>query len=663
MAKFLVQEETKSFLKYMGLKIESVLTDEELAVYNDTDIEVLFKTGGIQLQREMDAVAACNDTMVSSHHKEIENQNTFDLIRYGIAATKVYIDHSEDNVKYEYVDPQKMIIPSSKYNDFRDISYAGQWKFMRLHEIISQCKSIRPEQIRELIENRGAFNKDFGTVYDEMEGYLAGNNSVFDEYLIPVVDIDWLATDEEAYLQLSTSNGGYDYKQVKSDYKLDKKQKKNNSKIDRKKYVKKYHALWVIGSEILLDYGPAKDNTYYGPKGKRIPALDYTIVKTGKKSLVARAMTPVDDINLNVAKHRSAIASLPPGPGLIIYEHALQNIKFGKKMQSPRDLIDGLVEGGVLVVNGRDSKGNYIVANGGKAVDSIPPFAMQQIAVFGTEIANQVNRLRQVLGLPEGLDGTTGSPYTGVGQVQLAAAASSNALFPTLSPIGPLYEHTLEKSVLKWQILSKKGNIELGNTKTSSDFKVLALSKDFSNYDFKIKIVFSPTEEEKAFLLEQINQMAVAYVQTNGNIGCSKAEFFMLYKLIKSNLLDEAMYQVARIEKLREQTNMKLQQAQIEANAEQNNQSIQLSNKAAKEQINEQAKLERLNKSAETADETIKDLTKTFLQSYDKESGAIPGAIYGGLVNRAQQERMAIEEEATAPPPQEQAAPQEPQMV
>src|SRR5690606_7110448 len=132
--------------------------------------------------------------------------------------------------------------------------------------------------------------------------------------------------------------------------------------------------------------------------------------------------------------------------------------------------------------------------------------------------------------------------------------------------------------------------------------------------------------------------MAQAYVQTNGNIGCSKAEFFMLYKLIKSNLLDEAMYQVARIEKLREQTNMKLQQAQIEANAEQNNQSIELSNKAAKEQINEQAKLERLNKSAETADETIKDLTKTFLQSYDKESGAIPGAIYGGLVNQAQQE-------------------------
>lgn len=647
MAKFLVQEKTREFLKYMGLKVDSVLTDEEIAIYNDSDIDVLFKTGGIQLQREMDAVASCNDTMISSNHKEIENLNTFDLIKYAIAATKVYIDYSEDNVKYEYVDPKRLVIPRSKYTDFRDISYAGQWKYMRIHEIVSQCPSIRPDQIRELIENRGAFNADFGAAYNDLDDYIAGRNDIFDEYLIPVLDIDWLATDEEVYLDAPTSNGGFIYREVKPDYKLDKKQKKNNAKIDRKQYVKKYHATWVIGSDILLDFDIAKDNTYYGPKGKRIPKLDYTIWKTGKKSLVARSMTPVDDINLNVAKHRSAIASLPPGPGLIIYEHALQNIKFSDKLQSPRDLIDGLVQGGVLVVNGRDSKGNYIVANGGKAVEQIPPFAIQQIAVFGSEISAQVNRLRQVLGLPEGLDGTTGSPYTGVGQVQLAAMASSNALFPTLYGIGPLYDATLEKSVLKWQLLSKKGGVELKNAKNSNQYKILSLSKDFSNYDFKVKVVFSPTEEEKAFLLQQINDMAVAYVQTNGNIGCSKAEFFMLYKLIKSNLLDEAMYQVARIEKLREQNNIKQQQAVIEANAQQNNASIERNNQAALQQISEDNRQKRLNESAKASDQTVQGLTETFMKSYDKESQSIPGAIYGALVSKAEQDRMAIEQEAT----------------
>lgn len=652
MAKFLVQEQTKEFLKYMGIKIDSVLTDEEIATYNDADVDVLFKMGGIQLQRELDAVAACNDAMVSSMHKEIENQNTFDLVTYGIAATRTYIDHSEDNVKYAYVDPKRLIIPRSKYKDFRDISYAGEIRFMRMHEIISECPSIRPDQIRDLIENRWQYNNDFLAVRDDVEGYLSGNNDSFDEFLIPVLDAQWLATDMEVYLQSPTSNGGFLYKKVPNQYELDKKQKKNSSSLDRKKYVKKYYGIWAIGSEILLEYGQAKDATYYGPKGKRIPKLDYTIVKTGQRSLVDRARTTVDDINLNVAKLRSAIATLPPGPGLIIYEHALQNIKFGKTLQSPKDLIDGLIEGGVLVVNGRDSKGGYIAANGGKAVEQLPAFAIQQISVFTVEIQSKVNQLRQLLGLPEGLDGTAGNPYTGVGQVQLAANASSNALFPTLSMIGPLYEHTLEKTVLKWQILSKKGDVELKNARSSSQYKVLSLSKNFSNYDFKIKIIFSPTEDEKRFLIEQVNQMAVAYVQTNGNIGCSKAEFFMLYKLIKSNLLDEAMYQVARIEKLREQNNIRLQQMNIKANAQQNNESIRLNTESAMQQIAEENRQKRLNAASEKKEETLSDLTVNYMKSFDKESGSIPNSIYENLIARTQEEADTIEQSALQSPQQ-----------
>lgn len=650
LAKFLVQEQTKNFLQYMGQKVDSVLTDEELATYTDNDIEVLFKTGGVQLQREIEAVAACNDAMVASRHKEIENQSTYDLIRYAIAAVKVYTDHTEDNVKYRYVDPQRLIIPRSQYNDFRDISYAGEWRYMRLHDIIRECPSIRPEQVRELIENRATYNPDFQSLINsDMDDYISGRNEVFDEFLVPVLDLEWLASDEEVYLHTEASNGGYIYKRVKNDYKLDKKQKKSNSKIDRKKFIKKHHVLWVIGSELLLEYGIAKDNAYHGPKKKRVPVLDYTIWKTGKKSLVDRARTPVDDINLNVAKHRSAIASLPPGPGLIVYEHALQNIKFGKKIQSPRDLIDGLVQGGVLVVNGRDSKGNYIASNGGKAVDQIPPFAMQQIAVFGAEIAAQVNRLRQVLGLPEGLDGTTGSPYTGVGQVQLAAMASSNALFPTLSGITPLYEPVMEKVVLKRQILVKEGKTDLNNLSTDSQYKVLALSKDFSNYDFKIRITFAPTEEEKMFLLDSINQMAQSYVQSGGVIGCSKAEFFMLYKLIKSNLLDEAMYQVARIEKTREETNLRISRENMLENGRQNNQSIELNKQARLEEISEENRQKRLNESAKSKDEIISDLTKDYMKSFDRESQSIPGAIYQQLTAEAKGERSAIEEAATTP--------------
>lgn len=647
MAKFLVQKNTKEFLGYMGQKVQSVLTDEELAVYTDSDIDVLFGTGGIQLQREKEAVAACNDAMSASKHKEIENKSTFDLITYGIAATKTYIDYSEDNVKYRYVDPKKLIIPKSKYNDFRDISYAGEIRMMRLHEIISECPTLRPDQIKDIIENNINYNRSFSSIIGEAEGYSIGYNGLFDEFLVPVLDAQWLASDVEVYLQTPTATGGNIYKEVSYDYKLDKKQKKNNSKLDRKKFIKRYDALWVIGSDFLLSFSVAKDNVYYGPEGKRIPKLDYTIVKTGKKSLVDRSRTAVDDINLNVAKHRSAIASLPPGPGLVIYEHALQNIKFGGKLQTPRDLIDGLVQGGVLVVNGRDSRGGYIAANGGKAVEPITSFAVQQIAVFTTEIQNKINQLRQILGLPEGLDGTSGNPYTGVGQVQMAAAASSNALFPNLSPIGPLYVGTFDKVVPKRQILAKRGKNEVRYSDSSGRFTVLSLSKNFSNYDFSIEIRFSPTEEEKMLMIEQINQMAMAYMQSGGQIGCSKAEFFMLYKLIKSNLLDEAMYQVARIEKLRENSNMLLQQANMQANIQSNNESIDRNHNARMEEMNEEARLKRLEGASDAANTTKKDLSKTYLQSHERENSPIPSVIYNQLTEEANREIAGVEQEAS----------------
>src|SRR5699024_4874307 len=106
------------------------------------------------------------------------------------------------------------------------------------------------------------YNRSFSSIIGEAEGYSIGYNGLFDEFLVPVLDSQWLASDVEVYLQTPTATGGNIYKEVSYDYKLDKKQKKNNSKLDRKKFIKRYDALWVIGSDFLLSFSVAKDNVY-----------------------------------------------------------------------------------------------------------------------------------------------------------------------------------------------------------------------------------------------------------------------------------------------------------------------------------------------------------------------------------------------------------------
>lgn len=631
LAKFVIEERTKNFLAFMGIKVDTPLTEEELSAFTSADIDVLYQTGGVQLQRERACVSVCNTAMLQSYHKEIENMCSFDIITYGIAATKSYWDFNENVSKYRYVDPQKLIVPSSKYNDFRNITYAGEIRMMTLAEIISECPNISHEKLDELVRCNWSYNADFGAVAQDFEGYKNKQNDIFDEYRIAVLDAQWLATDSEVRLQSPTANGGEIYKKVAEDFRIKPSKARNGQKLDRKKYVKKYEAIWVIGSDILLSYGQASNNSYYGPRGARIPKLDYNIIKTGKKSLVDRCRTIVDDINLAIAKLRSAIATLPPAPRMIVYDHALQNVKFGGILQSPKDLFDGLSEDGMMVVNGLDRKGNPI---NGRAVEFMNSGLAEDITIFSNEAAQKVSMLRQVLGLPEGLDGTAGQKYQLASTMNLAAAASSNALFPTTSRIGPLFEMTFDNCVRKTQAMCREKDIKVEEIGLSDRVvNVFKLSKDFSNYEFKIRITFVPTEAEQEFLLQQINEFALMNAQTKGEMGCTKAEFLMLYKLVKAGLIDEAMTRIAQIERLRNETSVKLQEANIQATIQGQQQSAAMAEQERRQTMKEAEAEKRQTELLKSMSDGINDLQKMYLSSYDKENSSIPGQIYNNLVN------------------------------
>lgn len=571
LAKFLVEEQTKEFLKFMGIKVDSALTDDEINTFTSSQVDVLFKSGGIQLERERACLSVCNTAMLFSGHKEIENMCTLDSLTYGICATKNYWDYNEGVAKYRHVDIKNLVIPSSKYNDFRDITYAGEIVMMTLGEISSQCPNLTKEQVKELVLCNSSYNSDFTATSDIMESYLDGKNDIFSEYRIAVFDAQWLATDEEKYLQSYTSRGRDIFKKTDKDFRV---RSDRGQKIDRKQFVKKYEAKWVIGTDLLIHFDKSSNVVYAGPRGNRIPKLDYNIVKTGKKSLVDRCRTIVDDINLAVAKLRSAIATLPPAPRMIVRDSALQNVKMGGILQSPRDLFGGFAEDGVFVVNDRDHKGNYIQA---KPVEFVPTGLAEDITIFSNEAAQKVNMLRQVIGLPEGLDGTAGQKYQLASTMNLAAASSANALYPHLSLISPLFEKTFDNSVTMTQAMCRSTEVKVKEINLSERvINVFKLSKNFSNYDFKVSVQLSPTDSEREMLLNQINEMSQMFTQSQGTLGCSKAEYLMLYRLIKAGLIQEAMYQIAVIEDLRNKASIQRDQANIQANAEQQQQSARV---------------------------------------------------------------------------------------
>lgn len=557
MIKFLMDRNTQVLFEKLGVKgTEGQLSEAEMRTYTEADIDAIFDSGGIQLDWEMAAKAACNNVALASDAKEVENQCTEELIKWGFTAVRPYIDKSTNQPRIRNVDMKNLIIEDSKRKSFSDITRFAEIRWISLIELKELCPSLTYDQYKDIIEGSFGYteNELFKNSFSDesVSSFFNGQSSLFDDIRVPILEAQWLANDVEHSLYFKRNNADA-RKSVKPGTKLSKKEKRNKDYITQKKFIKRYDAVWLIGSDILLEYGVAKSNSYYGPKGNKTPRLDISIIKTGKKSLVARCVNFVEDINLLVVKLRNAIATLPPAPQLVIYQHALRGVSLNGKPQQAADLIRGLIEEGILVANGQDEKGNFVSANGGKAVDNLNLHVIEQINAYSNEIQANIGRIRQVLGLPEGLDGTAGNPYQGVGKQQLAAMGSSNATFPILSLIGPLFEKAYSISVGQYQALCTDKDINIKDLSLSERAsKIFKLSKNFSQAEFNIKLTYAPTDEEKEFMINKVVELEANYKGSGGAIGIRTSEYLILIRLIKADRIEEAIRNIARFERLRE---------------------------------------------------------------------------------------------------------------
>lgn len=661
LVKYLMQEEVKQLLARSEYKPETPVSMEDISLLNEAEVDTLFDTGLIQLQREIAAVAAAQHTMDISNHKEIENKCNEDLITLAIAAVKNYIDYSTGEVKERYVDPANLILPYSKYNDFRDAVHIGELRTMTIAEIKEVNPNLTGKQLRELAEDHRYMNSDYSAYLGNVGATYSDDPSLtdpIDNCKVWVLDYQWLSADYNTYLEAPTSNGGELYKKVDYGYELNSQQKKKGAKVESKRIIKKYSAIWIVGTEILLQYGEDKDQAYYGPKGNKTPKLDYTVVKTGTKSIVERCIPMVDDINLNNVKMRIAVASLPPAPRMVIQQQMLNNVRLGGVKQKPTDLIHAFLETGFLIVNGLNDHGQPIYQNG-KALDFVGTGLGEDITIYSNLINDSIARMRQVIGLPEGLDGTAPMPYQGVRTQEMAASASSNALFPTIGRIGPLFTIAVEQQVKMWQVLAKGGGKKVRYKPLGErTWKVLELTDEFWNSDFNFSLTFAPTEEQKQFLLQRIANMKEKSDSSGGQVGITESEFLMLYKMIQGGQIDKAMFRMAQIEKRKERLQRQQQLEEIQMNAE----SQREANIAAEDNKRQTIRIEEEEKRKTAivtgAQQRKTGISNTFLKSFEGEDRSIPEAMYQELMADADGEIAAAmapeQEEMDQQMPQEQ---------
>lgn len=607
MMKFLVDERTRKFAENAMFKINFEPNPEELGLATNDDIDMYGETGGYMLEWEMAALAAWKKTKAASKYKVVQDSTFDDLIinPEGICGWKTYIDPSDMIPKIRPVRMDKALVPWSDSNNFDNMTMAGEIREMTIAQVRKECPWLTAAQLKNIAKCFGWMNPGYtaqlgqGGFYGSnpnLKGSAHPDTDPISRVRILVLDAQWLSEDEET--RLKNEKRGL-YKEVDYNYKPDDKSINKGDRVLKKNVIRKYYSKWIIGTEYMLDYGMDKNNVYYGSKGNKTPRLDYFFAKTGNSSLVERCVAILDDITLVMLKHRNAWATLPASPALAVQKNIIENVFLNGVKQSPSDIVQGLIEGGILYYDGLDQHGDPLyMAGGQKPIEALDITKMAGIlSVCSAEIAMKVNELREVLGLQMGADGGQQDRYQGLGQTQLAFERANASLQPTFNSYRYLLEEAANHILKMWQIVSKdsKHNKVAADALGTKSLKVFELGKEFTSAEFNIQVTIAATYDERQQLLMEIAKLKDIGAQTGGSQGLTASEYMYVYDKVMGGNIKEAMYVMSKIEQKKRLAAIQQQQADQEANRMANEEAARVKGEEDRANIEEKGRKTKEN--------------------------------------------------------------------
>lgn len=652
MLHYLVSDDAKEIMRATKFTPDTPLDPNAMGIQSAADVELYFQTGSYSFLREIACLAACNKTKLVSNYKVIQDGLFDDLIKFAICGGETYIDTVTKTVKMRKADfwnPElgfcPVILPYSNFNNFDDNSRYGIFRTMTIGQVRKENPHLSVAEIRYLAKCFSFLNPSYanaGSSFNLMGGSAfvgSMNNDPINRCKIIVLDSQWLTENTENYLQ---TDGRSLFKNVNFDYKVSAQRERKGDKVISKKAVIKCTSSWVVGTDIFLKYGQAENVPYYGEDGDMVPKLDGVFSKTGNISLTERCVALQDDIDVNNVKLRNSLACAIPAPRMIIQQGLLDNVFLNNIKVQPEDGLTTFKELGYLFVNAVDDFGKPIFTNS-KLVDFLPMGIQEDINVFAGQILNGINNMREVLGIPQGIDGSTPNPYNGARKTELSMQSSNAALYPTFNCFQYWFETSFDNAIKKWQCIAKDSDIRIGYSPLGErNLEVFRLGKDFTNADYNIKVSMGPTDMELKATMDDIVMLKNQGIQTNFQLGITTSEYLMLKEKILSGNPKEAMYVMAKIEAKK----IAKSEQQNQQNQKQN--ALDQQNSAAQAELNKQ-ETARISGSEARKTVIVNDASKRktaaatqILKAHEKPDGKVPIDQYQQIIHEANQEILPI---------------------
>ncbi len=491
--------EYKAWIDEMGVKLnaEELGFDPSLLPDHSDGLQIHMDMS-VKDEFAMEAEMAIMMHMNNNDFEQVRKEIIRDGVIYGIMAGETRNERKSGYTKIKRVSPETMIIGNSKSEDFKDVGYGGYLESITFQELQTAAGSQFTEaEYKDIYQS---FSSELG--YNDPR-IPATTNSLLrsGERMVQVLKFYYKTDINNTFIKKKDSRGNNRL------YPQGGKPKENSQhQVIRDSYEVVYEGMWIVGSDYIYDYGMMNDMEIDcdDPCSTRIPLhVIYPNMLNGLSNSVLQSCLPIfDSINLSWYGFQNMMAQIIPD-GVAINQDALAEIALGStgKKASPKDIMDLYFKKGMLIYSGKGLDGQQ---------NGVPIIAMQngnQDKAMGhlNNIFTQINILRQITGMNEGVDASTPSPDALVGTMQIAAQGANAALGHIFGADRLMVKHISESLIMLTQCAVRRGEVSgyvssvgIGAT------KFWTINKDITLRKFGFNIVVRPSQAEWADLYAKV---------------------------------------------------------------------------------------------------------------------------------------------------------------
>jgi len=539
-------DEVRQVEEAAGLKLipDNAYTPED---YEELD---LFFGGQYQLPEEIMFEKGITAVLDTSGWDVIKRKLLEDMIEVGLACTKV-TSSRDGKITIRRVIPENLIYSYSDYDDFRDMSFIGEVIAMKISDLREMYPNLDEEKFFKVSQK----SKNYTSSVKWEEKFRYNVDRPYDDWTVDVLDFEIRTVDSMIYQARINKFGNLIVE------KKDKEPQKigDNKEIIRKTMKVNYRGVYVMNSDIMLEWGIAK-NMIKPSIAKELSDVFFSYslymhenLDLENMAIPERMETSIRQMTLAHLKIQQLVAKLRPS-GLIIDIDALSDISLGQgKNVTPMEIQQIYDQTGNIYYRRKSEDGDQM--NGVPISEAPNSGSIGQIQELITVYNHYLTRLRDEIGVNEYREGASVNPKLGLGIQRSQVEASNNATDFIYDGYLNLYKQTSFKSALLLYDSVLYGGQQYRDYISDAEVK---------DKQFDVIVEVLPDEAEKQFL----NSM----IQTAISANAIEFEDAFKVKNIKNYKLAEMYLSKAKRKKMRD--DMQKAQQNSEMNAQSQQQSI-----------------------------------------------------------------------------------------